>query len=148
MARDWELTCRNCGVAVIGQHGSEDFDHAVERPCDWDNCTVVLCHECGHRVTTWGVGRAGYPDCPCFGGKVPSLRWPWTSERFVDAYCGYHMWAFGIRLSNRWWRYLLTPVPFLLFGDFTGAQYHDARLHNPEYFRRKRVTPEVPADGS
>jgi hypothetical protein len=135
---DYEVPCDDCGALVFSKIDGKFTNHTVKDVCDWGNCTVLNCANCGAYVNRGGFSPAGYPDCPCYGHKVPKLRWPWTSERIVDAYCSYHMWAFGLRLSDAWWRHLLKPVPYVLFGNYTGAQYRHARLYNPEYFERKR----------
>lgn len=140
--KQWMQTCRSCGAEVFGQRGCESVDRRVDGRCGWDNCNLSLCPDCGARVGRWSVGPAGYPDCPCDGREVPKLRWPWISHRFVDVYCAYHMWAFGLRVGGGW-RRVFTPVPYWLFGNYTGALYRDARLNNPGYFERKRGGSEV-----
>ncbi|MFE5290371.1 hypothetical protein ACFRAQ_35955 [Nocardia sp. NPDC056611] len=136
--RDDEIACDDCGTVVMGIRNGTYFSNAVRGRCDWDNCITHSCPGCGHVKSTSSFGLAGSPDCPCDGRRVPPLRWPWTSPRFVDAYCSYHLWAFGLRVGGRWWQHLLIPIPYLLFGDFTGTQYRYARLNDPEYFERKR----------
>jgi hypothetical protein len=134
---DRTTRCPGCDTPVMGVRDGERFDYASRRRCDWGNCHLRVCHACGLALTRGGFGLAGYPDCPCDGRRVPPLRWPWTNERFVSAYCRYHMWAFGIRLNAGWWRFVFLPVPYLLFGNYTGAVYRDARLHDPHYFEQK-----------
>lgn len=137
LVKDYEMHCEGCGTFVWGRKGDVLDDRTVHGWCDWDNCQTQDCPACGKRVGRSSVAPAGFPDCPCDGHKIPKLRWPWTSKRFVDAYCGYHMWAFNQRTDGGW-KNILRIFPYLLFGNYTGAMYRHARIYNPEFFERKR----------
>lgn len=135
---DHETLCPNCGTVTLRWIGGKHADLRARGRCDWGNCTIHACANCGENLGRSSWGTAGFPDCPCDGHRIPKLRWPWTSKRFIAWFYGYHMWAFGLRIGDQWWTKVLVPLPYLLFGNFTGAQYRHARLHNPEYFERKR----------
>lgn len=137
MIRDKVIRCEQCGTVIMTIDNGHIDNRTIEGRCDFGNCDTHACPECGDVIGATSFGPAGYPDCPCDGTPVRTLRWPWTSERFVNAYTGFHMWGFAVRCSDAWWRHLLTPIPYLLFGNCAGAMYRHARLHNPDYFERK-----------